>query len=127
MSDVILMRVASDLLSTKGILKIGRKVLCHTLELPWRFNDVGVSCIPEGIYSCWKAKSPKFGDCFYIADVPHRSGILIHAGNTVQDTRGCVLVGLDTSDVGVIHSRLALQRCLSELPEKFNLQIRKVI
>lgn len=122
-----LIRIHSDLLSTRGVLKIGRRVLCHTLELPWRFNDKNVSCIPAGSYSVIKANSPRFGECFYFRDVPARSGILIHVGNSVGDTRGCVLVGLDTDDKNVLQSRLAMDRLLSVLPETFTLEVTKCL
>lgn len=121
-----LIRLHSDLLSTRGVLKFERNVLCHTLELPWRSNDKNISCIPEGSYSVIKATSPRFGNVFYFRDVPARSGILIHAGNSVADTRGCVLVGLDTDDKNVLHSRLAMDKLYSKLPENFNLEVIKL-
>ena len=120
-TNVKLIRIHSDLISTRGFLLYGRKVLCHTPELPWLRNEKNVSCIPEGIYPCWKAKSEKFGDVFYLDHVPNRSGILIHSGNTIRDTRGCILVGLDCDLLSVVQSRLALARLLLLLPEKFNL------
>jgi hypothetical protein len=126
MTTLTLIRIHSDLLSTRGVLKFGRRILCYTLELPWRSNYKNVSCIPEGSYSCIKAVSPRFGQCLYFRDVPARSGILIHVGNSVADTRGCVLVGLDTDDKNVLHSRLAMDRLLNALPESFNIDIIKV-
>nr|QJB21124.1 MAG: hypothetical protein [Microvirus sp.] len=122
-----LIRIHSDLLSTKGVLKYGRHVLCHTLELPWRSNDKNISCIPVGTYSIIKANSPRFGQCLYFRDVPARSGILVHVGNSVADTRGCILVGLDTNDKNVLHSRLAMDRILSVLPETFNLEVTQCL
>ena len=120
-----LIRIHSDLISTRGFLLYGRNVICHTLELPWRSNDKNVSCIPEGKYAAIKASSPRFGPCVYVRNVPSRDGILFHVGNNVTDTRGCILVGLDTSDTGVIHSRLAMNRLLSVLPETFDLEVIK--
>jgi len=37
--------------------------------------------------------SPRFGETFEIKDVPGRSHILFHTGNTVEDTQGCILLG----------------------------------
>lgn len=121
-----LIRFQSDSYSTIGVLKYGRKVLCWSLELPWRSNELGVSCIPEGVYDCRKVKSEKFGDVVYVSNVPGRTGILIHSGNSVTDTRGCILVGFDTDGRFVSNSRLALGRLLNNLPDKFKLSITKV-
>lgn len=123
---VSLIRYQSDLLGTRGVLKFNNTVLCHTLELPWRSNEKNNSCIPEGSYPSYKTSSPRFGSCFYIGDVPSRSAILIHAGNSLADTRGCVLVGLDVDDKKVLHSRLAMTRLLNKLPQTFNLEIVKL-
>jgi len=122
--SIILNRFYSDLTMTRGVIRMGSHIICHTLELPWLRNEKNVSCIPEGIYPCWKAKSEKFGDVFYIDHVFNRSGILIHSGNTIRDTRGCILVGLDCDLLSVLQSRLAMQRLHTLLPEKFNLEVR---
>ena len=53
----------------------------YTLELAWKDNERRVSCIPAMIYNVIKHKSPKFGDSFWIQNVPDRSEILIHIGN----------------------------------------------
>lgn len=124
---VVLKRVYSDAKFTRGILLLGKQPLCHTLEPPWRENEKNLSCIPEGSYTVIKTVSPRFGDCFYFRDVPARSGILIHSGNRVEHTRGCILVGLDADGENVLHSRLAMNRLFSKLPSTFNIQIRKVL
>lgn len=66
---------------------------CYTLELPNLKNKARVSCIPAGIYKGMAHKSPKNGLCIQLSDVPGRSYIQIHAGNSVADTLGCILVG----------------------------------
>lgn len=38
---------------------------------------------------------------------PERRGIRIHIGNTVRDTRGCILIGTDFSQDGITNSRSA--------------------
>ena len=48
---------------------------------------------------------------FEVLDVPNRSGILFHMGNTVDDTKGCILVasyyGVLNSLPAVLHSYAA--------------------
>ena len=78
---------------TLGALILDDEVFCCTLEDPDLDNQVNVSCIPEGVYLCKRVKSPRFGDTFEITKVPGRTHILFHAGNTQEDTHGCVLLG----------------------------------
>jgi hypothetical protein len=33
-----------------GKLECEGKLICHTIELPWKNNETKVSCIPEGKY-----------------------------------------------------------------------------
>lgn len=48
---------------------------------------------PVGRYSVSGKRSEKFGANKIYLDVPGRSGIMFHGGNTKEDTKGCVLVG----------------------------------
>lgn len=64
-----------------------------TLELPWENNTRHVSCIPSGRYIVVPYSGTKFKDVFIIPNVPGRSDILIHCGNTTDDTGGCILIG----------------------------------
>lgn len=122
---LILNRLCSTLNSTRGVFIYDRKVICHTLELPWLGNIQNKSCIPTGIYNTFKTNSPRHGAVLSLADVPRRTGILIHAGNTVNDTHGCILPGTDVSDTGLISSRKALERLYAILPSTFPLVIRE--
>ena len=68
-----------------------------TLELPWRNNEHRVSCIPIGIYLVEymaESESGEVKDAYRITNVPDREGILIHRGNTVHDSKGCLLIGM---------------------------------
>jgi len=78
----------------------GRVVFqCLTLELPWLANQRSVSCIPPGSYIVAPRDGVAVGSRvapyqhFHVLDVPGRDWILFHAGNTVKDSRGCILVG----------------------------------
>ena len=76
-----------------GILKINKHVFCFTLEPPDKLNERSVSCIPAGQYSVESRLSPKFGQTYEVQNVPGRSHILFHAGNTAAHTEGCILLG----------------------------------
>lgn len=110
---------------TIGKLLDGDKLVCYTLELPWRENAKNVSCIPTGLYEVIPHESPKFGECFLVNDVPGRSAILFHAGNTTSDTKGCILVGdsLGMNLKSVHHSRITLRNLLQDYFNGFELQI----
>ena len=78
---------------TFGVLMHGGQPFAVTLERPWKDNQRGASCIPDGHYICTRVNSPKFGDTFGVSDVPGRKYILFHKGNIADDTHGCIIVG----------------------------------
>ena len=86
--------------------------ICDTLEPQWRDYAKGArkikgkSAIPEGRYPIVITFSPTFKKWLpLLVNVPMFSGIRIHAGNTVKDTQGCILVG-ENREVGkVLNSR----------------------
>ena len=67
---------------------------CYTVERPWLDNRPNVSCIPEGSYYMRLGKYNR-GDyaAYEILNVPERSDIKIHIGNTIDDVIGCVATG----------------------------------
>ena len=96
MPDVTIIRHRSDDEGTFGVLVIegDRRWSCYTLEDPWRDNAPNISCVPAGDYRVTWEESPRLHKSTYrLRDVPGRSGILIHAGNTQADTSGCILLG----------------------------------
>jgi len=92
---VKLLRLTKDLaIPTFGVLFRDDGIpFALTLERPWLNNQRGVSCIYPGTYRAVRHRSPKFGETFWLQDVPGRSEILFHKGNTDDDSRGCILVG----------------------------------
>lgn len=85
---------------TSGALVFPDGTALHTLELPWKDNKPKLSCIPEGAYDVIPVRSPRFGDCYCVRNVPGRSYILIHSGNYAgaiphykTHVQGCILLG----------------------------------
>jgi Family of unknown function (DUF5675) len=79
--------------STIGTVYIDAVEQCYSLELPVKDGLPG-SAIPRGTYKVITTYSPKFKrNMPLIVDIPNRSDIRIHWGNTAADTDGCILVG----------------------------------
>lgn len=86
-----------------------------TLELPWNDNIPDKSCIPTGVYTCAPHSSVLHPNTYQITGVADRSEVLIHIGNFLRDTLGCVLLGAYTGADGlsIIHSTDAMNRLRS--------------
>ena len=66
-------------------------------------NRAGISCIPVGNYTIKRTVYFKHGyPTFEVMDVPNRSRILFHPGNTEEDSEGCILLG---TKLGVLEVR----------------------
>ncbi|MCC8035948.1 MAG: DUF5675 family protein, partial [Rikenellaceae bacterium] len=101
---------------TIGSLYVDGRKFCDTLENPdrgltsdmppetiLRLKVPGLTAIPTGKYRLTVARSPRFKRSLpRLREVPGFEGILIHAGNTVRDTSGCILVG-ENKTVGKVH------------------------
>jgi len=100
-----------------GTLLIDGVPVCHTIELPWKDNRTGVSCIPEGVYALSKRYSDRFGQHLLLQGVPNRSLILVHAyNNALQESRGCIApVSVLTGNGRGERSRAALQLIISKV------------
>jgi hypothetical protein len=83
----------------------------------------GKTAIPYGRYEItMKVQSPKYsqrasyawckGYLPRLLNVPHFDGILIHAGNTADDSAGCLLVGENKVKGQVINSMATLKRLI---------------
>lgn len=89
-----LVRIALGKDCTIGVFIASGEYVCMALEPPWLENRRNVSCIPCGTYPLKRYKHRTRGDVWRVEGVPDRSGILIHPGNSVEDTRGCILPGV---------------------------------
>lgn len=107
MVNLRLVRVGEADGATFGVLLVNGKPEFVTLEEPWRDNQRSISCIPTGAYIVKPVKSPRFGNTYEVTKVPDRSHILFHSGNTVADTEGCILLGLQ---YGKIDGKSAIVR-----------------
>lgn len=97
-----------------------------TCERPDNGNQP-MGCIPAGNYKVTPFNSPTKGHVFLVHDVPNRSMIEIHKGNTIADTEGCILVGMNFGNVnghaGVLSSGQALGLMLDKYSAGFDLEI----
>ena len=96
---------------TVGRLFVDGKFFCNTLEdnvrdLSYEKKVYGKTAIPYGEYKVVYNWSPKFGrNLPRLLNVPAFEGILIHPGNTADDSAGCILVGRNTEVGRLTESR----------------------
>jgi len=107
---------------TIGDLYIDGKWLCNTLEDPVRilneYEDkvYGKTAIPEGVYQVKLTYSPRFKKILpEVLNVQFFKGIRIHAGNTADDSEGCILVGENKAKGKVLNSRKTLEMLMKIL------------
>lgn len=95
---------------TIGRLEVDGKYFCDTLEdrvldLSREKKVPGQTAIPAGKYEVIVNISPRFRRKLpRLLNVPGFEGILIHRGNTPEDTAGCILVGENKAKGKVINS-----------------------
>lgn len=101
---------------TLGRLYVNDQYYCNTLEPPVRDYEngeekvYGNSAIPKGEYEIMYRWSATYRRAMpYLKNVPYFTGVMIHMGNTVKDTKGCILVGLNLS-VGKVWNSCATFR-----------------
>lgn len=132
--DIVLKRIALKDSYTIGKLYVDGKYFCDTLEDKVRdlnkdgdLLDVGENkiygktAIPYGRYEItMKVQSSKYsqrasyawckGYLPRLLNVPHFEGILMHGGNSAEDSCGCLLVGENKVKGKVINSMETLKR-----------------
>lgn len=98
---------------TIGNIFLEGRLFCNSLEPP--VSGDGIVAIPPGLYEIdVTIVSPKYKERSWakkyggvvptIKDVPGRDRILIHPGNTVADTLGCICPGLNREKGKVLES-----------------------
>ena len=118
--DLICQRTNFWPLSTGSELSVNGAHECYVLELPVKDAKPG-SAIAPGKYLIVLASSPKFqaiakedmwfaayADAMpHIVGIPGRSEIMLHPGNSPENTSGCLLVGETLEENFVGNSRVA--------------------
>lgn len=139
--EIILKRRFKGLKYTIGSLFINDKYFCDTIEDIDRYLDssmslediknikvYGETAIPYGTYKIdMNTISPKFKDRIWakpydgklprLLNVKGFDGILIHVGNTEQDTLGCLIVGENKLKGKVINSTITFNNLMDRLLE----------
>jgi hypothetical protein len=87
-----------------------------TLEPPWKDNEVGESCIPEGIYRVRRDKTGRF-QYYRLLDVEKRTNIEIHKGTRPDHSEGCILL-LTDEDLAVLLDWFGDNDWILEIKEK---------
>ena len=99
MKLVTIDRILYSVYGTFGHIKVreGALLLFHarTLEDAWQRNLPNISCIPAGVYVLKRGNFKGQYDNYELQDVPNRTAIEMHVGNTTKDTQGCILIGED--------------------------------
>lgn len=101
-------------------------------DMPYWTKVAGKTPIPYGTYLCQLTWSNRFG-CpkWQIMNVPGFEGVRIHAGNTPEDTEGCILLGygVDQDNNRIVKSTPAVsdfeQILKKDDVKTFNLDITK--
>ena len=116
---------------TIGKMYINGAYFCDTLEDTDRglkdtmqVNEIlakkikAQTAIPTGKYDVILTFSPRFKRVLpLLLNVKCYEGVRIHAGNTAEDTEGCLLVGENKERGKVINSRATLEKLMSVLLE----------
>ena len=97
--------------SVIGKLYLNGEFISYTLELAWNNNQKSISCVPRGVYDCKvrlaKDSASRNYDHLILEDVPNRSYILFHRGNSSKDSKGCILTGMMKGDNVIYQSKTA--------------------
>lgn len=116
---------------TIGEMSINGIKFCDTLEdrvrnLPTEAKVYGKTAIPKGTYNVKMRYSPRFKRRLpEIENVPYFTGVLIHRGNTEDDTSGCILLG-DNTSTGRVTNSTKYEIALCQTLEDATMQNRQI-
>ncbi len=117
---------------TFGVLLLDNRTFCVTLEETQKTEPYD-SRIPAGHYVCERYFSPSKNTIVWeLQYVQNRTHVQIHAGNTLNDTEGCILIGqyFDKfrGDRAVLNSGETFRKFMdaTRLQNKLNLTIKEV-
>ena len=109
--------------STTGILYVDDKFFCYTIEdkvRPSGEKIPGKTAIPWGTYPVVVTFSNRFQKPLpLLIGVPNFVGVRIHAGNSAEDTEGCILLGMTHSMDWVGSSQIAMKRLMDALDDAY--------
>lgn len=88
----------------------------YTLENPKRETKKD-DRIPAGIYKCVTYSGTKYKNVYHVENVPERSAILLHWGNTEKDTEGCILLGNRVGEIAGSPAVLDSRNCFERFRE----------
>jgi len=121
---IIVTKLKETANSTLSAMTVNGEFFCYVLEDAERIPKIwGESRIPGGIYNVlpvthgrfYNKYKEKFGHEFalHVEKVSNFTGIMIHVGNQVHDTLGCLLVGdsyVKNKDYVLMKSTVAYKR-----------------
>jgi hypothetical protein len=114
---------------TIGELHYNGKFFCYTLEdvvRPAGQHVADQTAIPAGTYPVTIERSPAFRILTpRLGGKLAGRGVLLHAGNTAKDTRGCILVGFSKlpSGVSIYKSQEAFQALMGKLLDATSIEL----
>ena len=114
--------------TTFGSLYLNGVWHCWTLEDAVRDQKIyGRTAIPGGRYDVAMTYSRRFNRRLpELLNVPDFTGVRIHAGNSIADTEGCILVGQQRGEHTILRSMSALEILCNRLAaaSKITLEVR---
>jgi hypothetical protein len=119
--NILIQREILTPIFTAGKFFIDGNLECCTLEDTVREPGIKIpkkTAIPAGKYRLVCDFSSRFQRMMpHILNVPGFEGIRIHAGNTEEDTEGCILVGRERQDGGrvITYSRSTFDDLFSKI------------